>query len=61
MYTVHASIVLPGSRFTSFESMGDGRSEMEDTRILYTGIPIHYEGIDDVGGEIATFFILSLT
>ena len=31
------SIVLPRSRFSTLKSMGEGRSEMGDSQILYTG------------------------
>ena len=38
MYAVHAAIVLPRSRFTPLKSMGEERSEMWDSQILYASI-----------------------
>ena len=37
MYAVYASIVSPRSRFIPLKSMGEGRPEMGDFQILYTG------------------------
>ena len=39
MSAVHASIALPRLHFTPLKAMNEGRSEMRDSQILYTGLP----------------------